>query len=129
MENKKVTNRMALEFVLGLEVVQANEEIFEKLTKMLEQNEKKSNAGKSGKLTKAQEENEGIKNLIMGALDFEPKQIKELQLNENLKDFSNQKLSALLRQMVLDGIVFKVQDKKVSKFYLCNEPEKVEIGE
>lgn len=119
MKNVKMTNQLALTFVLGLDQVKENQEVFEKLTKMLQQVEKKNNSGGKGKPTKAQLENESIKELILQELGTEPLQIKELMTHETLAEYSNQKLSALLRQMVESGIVTRVVDKKVTKFKLA----------
>lgn len=111
----KMTNKLALEFVLGLEEVVANEEVFAKLSKMLEQVEKKNTSvDKDGKkvLSVTQKQNEEIKVLILEELD-EPKQIKELSLMEK---YSNQKLSALIRQLVAENKVERIEEKKVAKF-------------
>lgn len=113
---EKLTNVKALEMVLGLDTVKANAELTEKLEKMKAQFEKKNST--TGKLTKAQEENQAIKTVLLDFLQglTEPIQIKEIQKVEGFTDFSNQKLSALLKQMVEVGEVEKVIDKKVTKF-------------
>lgn len=128
---EKMTNKKALEFVLGLEEVKGNTEVFEKLEKMLVQVEKKNSTGKDKKPTKKQEENEVIKMVIMGTLDFEPKQIKEIVKHERLLsyDISIQKASALLKQMVEEGMCSRVEEKRVTKFVLCQEPIKENIEE
>lgn len=131
---KKTTNKMALEFVLGLDTVKENTEIFEKLTKMLEQVEKKnSSVDKDGKkvLTPTQKDNEKIKMILMGVLKFKEnaQQIKEIMEHERIKPLglSNQKISALLRQMLNDGTAYRLEEKKVAKFYLCETPILTEI--
>lgn len=111
---KKLTNKMALEFVLSLEEVKSNVEIFDKLSKMLEQVEKK-NSTKSDKLTKTQSENVEISDailLVMSELG-KPCQIKELVA---ILGYSSQKLSALVRQMVSSGIICRTEVKKVAYF-------------
>ena len=115
---EKMTNKIALGFVLGLEEVKANVEVFDKLTKMLEQVEKKSSGAKTGKPTKAQQENELVKNVILAVLQEqdEPRQIKELLTIDRLSEYSNQKLSALLRQLVAENLVERIEEKKVAKF-------------
>lgn len=117
---EKITNKVALEFVLGLDQVKENQEVFEKLEKMLEQVQKKSSSAKSGKPTKAQMENLEIIDRITEVLSEvdEPIQIKELMTMEGL-EFSNQKLSALIRQMVASGTVVRIEEKKVAKFKLA----------
>ena len=122
----KLTNVLALEMVLGMKEVQANVELVEKLTKMKEQFEKKnkSSVGADGKkvLTAEQKKNEGLKETILEVLTRyeEPKQIKELIAeNEELVNYTGQKISALMAQLVKAEKVIKVIDKKASKFQLA----------
>lgn len=122
----KLTNVLALEMVLGMKEVQANVELVEKLTKMKEQFEKKnkSSVGADGKkvLTAEQKKNEGLKETILEVLTRyeEPKQIKDLIAeNEELVNYTGQKISALMAQLVKAEKVIKVIDKKASKFQLA----------
>ena len=122
----KLTNVLALEMVLGMAEVQANVELVEKLTKMKEQFEKKnkSSVGADGKkvLTVEQRKNEVLKETILEVLARyeEPKQIKDLiSENEELVEYTGQKISALITQLVKAEKVVKVADKKVSKFQLA----------
>ena len=122
----KLTNVLALEMVLGMKEVQANVELVEKLTKMKEQFEKKnkSSVGADGKkvLTAEQKKNEGLKETILEVLTRyeEPKQVKDLIAeNEELSDYTGQKISALMTQLVKAEKVVKVIDKKASKFQLA----------
>ena len=115
--NKKLTNVVALEMVLAMEEVKLNQELVEKLTKMKEQFEKKNNSGTGKKLTKTQIENEEIKAQILEVMTSEPKAIKELQAeNESLAEYTNQKLSALLKQLVGENKVERIEEKRVAKF-------------
>ena len=116
--NKKLTNVLALEMVLAMEEVKSNQELVEKLTKMKEQFEKKNNSSTgSKKLTKTQIENEEIKAQILEVMTSEPKAIKELQAeNKNLAEYTNQKLSALLKQLVGENKVERVEGKRTAKF-------------
>lgn len=121
---EKMTNAKALGFVLELAEVKANQEVFQKLEKMLVQvNKKNSSVDKDGKktLTVDQKKNEGIKEEIVNALAEldEPIQIKALQEMEKFTAYSNQKLSALLRQLVESGLVERVVDKKITKFKIA----------
>ena len=118
MNNKKLTNVLALEMVLAMEEVKSNQELVEKLTKMKEQFEKKNNSSTgSKKLTKTQIENEEIKAKILEVMTSEPKAIKELQAeNKSLAEYTNQKLSALLKQLVGENKVERVEDKRTAKF-------------
>ena len=122
----KLTNVLALEMVLGMKEVQANVELVEKLTKMKEQFEKKnkSSVGADGKkvLTAEQKKNEGLKETILEVLTRyeEQKQIKELIAeNEELANYTGQKISALITQLLKAEKVVKVVDKNVSKFQLA----------
>ena len=122
----KLTNVLALEMVLGMKEVQANVELVEKLTKMKEQFEKKnkSSVGADGKkvLTAEQKKNEGLKETILEVLTRyeEPKQVKDLIAeNEELSEYTGQKISALMTQLVKAEKVVKVIDKKASKFQIA----------
>ena len=69
--------------------------------------------------TKTQIENENIKVAIVNALTeiAKPVTITEMQeLNTEMANYSNQKLSALLKQLVESNQVVKVTDKKKSYF-------------
>lgn len=122
----KLTNVLALEMVLGMAEVQANVELVEKLTKMKEQFEKKnkSSVGADGKkvLTAEQKKNEILKETILEILARyeEPKQVKDLiSENEELTEYTGQKISALMTQLVKAEKVVKVIDKKASKFQIA----------
>ena len=75
----------------------------------------------SGKPTKTQAANVELKGTILKVLanyGGEGRTISDL-MKENpdvLGDYSNQKLSALMRQLVADGLVKKIVDKKKSYF-------------
>lgn len=72
------------------------------------------------KPTKTQEENEVLKGVILDTLTNEGVTVTELQgKNEELSALSNQRVSALLRQMISDGKVVKTVDKKKSYFSLA----------
>lgn len=120
----KLTNVVALEMVLGMEEVKANPELVEKLEKMKAQFEKKNNSSTgNGKPSKTQLENEKIKEEILEFLTEQDNalQIKEMQKFEQFADYSNQKLSALLKQLVETGKVEKLTEKRVSKFQIVKE--------
>lgn len=72
------------------------------------------------KPTKTQEENVAIKNEIASVLTSEGATVTEIQSkSEMLGGLSNQRVSALLRQMIADGAVVKTVDKKKSYFALA----------
>ena len=71
------------------------------------------------KPTKTQEENEVIKAEILNVLDVDGMTVTEIQSkSEMLGSLSNQRVSALLRQMIADSKVVKNVDKKKSYFSL-----------
>ena len=72
--------------------------------------------------TKTQAENEKIKNIIAEELTRITRAVTISELikeSENLGQYSNQKLSALLKQMVESGTVTKIVDKKKSLFTIA----------
>ena len=120
--NKKLTNVIALEMVLAMKEVQANQELVAKLELMKAQFEKKNKSGVRADgtkiLTAEQKKNEVIKEQLIEVLAKceEPQQIKDLMRMEEFSGYSNQKLSALLKQLVTAEKVERVEDKKVAKF-------------
>ena len=73
------------------------------------------------KSTKTQEENKGIKSVILDTLaSIGSDTITDIQnANSDLAKLSNQKVSALVRQLVENGEVVKTTDKKKSIFSLA----------
>lgn len=120
--NKKLTNVVALEMVLAMEEVQANQELVAKLELMKSQFEKKNKSSVRADgtkiLTAEQKKNEIIKEQLIEVLARceEPQQIKDLMRMEEFSGYSNQKLSALLKQLVTAEKVERVEEKKVAKF-------------
>ena len=79
----------------------------------------------SKKATKTQEANVGIKSTILTVLEgAKPMTVTEMQgASAELGELSNQKVSALVRQLVEAGKVVKTIDKKVSRFSLVDNGE------
>ena len=77
------------------------------------------------KATKTQEANVGIKSTILAVLEGgKSMTITEMQgASAELSELSNQKVSALVRQLVESGEVVKTIDKKVSRFSLADNGE------
>ena len=77
------------------------------------------------KATKTQEANIGIKSTILTVLEgAKPMTVTEMQgASAELGELSNQKVSALVRQLVEAGKVVKTIDKKVSRFSLADNGE------
>lgn len=125
---EKLTNVKALEMVLSIKEVMENTDLFDKIAKMKIQFEKKnSSVGEDGKktLSAEQKKNMALKKRILGTLYGlrEAIQIKEFQKLEDYDTFSNQKLSALFTQLVKEGEVERIVDKKVTKFKAIIEEE------
>ena len=80
------------------------------------------------KATKTQEANVGIKSTILAVLEgAKPMTVTEMQgASAELGELSNQKVSALVRQLVEAGKVVKTIDKKVSRFSLADNGESEE---
>ena len=74
------------------------------------------------KATKTQEANIGIKSIILAVLEGgKSMTVTEMQgASAELGELSNQKVSALVRQLVEAGKVVKTIDKKVSRFSLAD---------
>ena len=77
------------------------------------------------KATKTQEANVGIKSTILAVLGCgKSMTVTEMQgASTELGELSNQKVSALVRQLVEAGEVVKTIDKKVSRFSLADKSE------
>lgn len=81
--------------------------------------------------TKTQKENEGIKAIILETLNTSEvaMTVTELVCTESLNGYSNQKISALLRQLVESGQVSKEMVKKKAYFSIPKEEEEAEEAE
>lgn len=111
---------MAITYVDALEVAinaVADAEVAEKLSALKAQVAKRHS---SSKPTKTQVANEGIKEQIISVLADcdEGVTVKEI-LGLLDGDYTSQKISALLRQLVTAGKVVKSTEKKVSRFALA----------
>lgn len=112
----KVTKKDTINAMLKEEAILANDTYTAFLKHELELLEKKS-ANK--KATKTQEENVSIKEEILSVLTTEGATVTDIQSkSETLSALSNQRVSALLRQLIESGEVVKSTDKKKSYFAL-----------
>jgi hypothetical protein len=118
----KVTKRDVITMMLNDEAINANEVYVGYLKHELELLEKKST---NRKPTKSQEANEGIKTMVLDTLaEFaedekykDGMRISEMQAeNSELAQYSNQKISALLRQLIVDRQVSKTKVGKDTRF-------------
>jgi hypothetical protein len=113
-EIKKLTKKEKFDMVLNY--IQDNEMLVEFIENEIYLLNKKAS---SNSKTQTQIANEKVKLEIIKALSNcdRPVTITELQeQDDNMKKYSNQKISALLRQLVLDEQVIKIQDKKKTYF-------------
>lgn len=117
MANKKLTKRDHFNALLALVEAQDNQVLVEFVNHELELLSKKNSSER--KPTAAQKENEIVKEIILAALTTTPAQISELQkTHAELAEISNQKISALLRQLIIDNKVVRTEDKKKALFAL-----------
>lgn len=116
MTNKKITKKEMFAIIMEVEGVKANEDMVNFIKHEIELLEKKSE--KSGQ-TKTQKENVGIMETISAVLaDMDkPVTITEMIKDERLSAYSNQKISALLRQM---PNVVRITEKKKAFFSLVD---------
>lgn len=114
-----MTKREMFVAIANVAEVAANAEMVDFLNHQIELLDSRKSSGSKG-LTKTQKENESIKRVIIEVLSEQdhPITISEMLKDERLSAYSNQKMSALLRQMGEEGTkeVRKIKDKKVSLF-------------
>lgn len=119
---KKMTKREKFEMLAKIAEVKANPILTEFIEHELELLAKK-NASGNGKLTATQKENEVIKEEIVKSLEVNPDRLytitEMLKEFECCKPYTNQKISALLKQLIADGKVEKVEEKRKSYFKLA----------
>lgn len=122
METKKnkTTKKEYFAMLLEIEEVKENAELVAFIKKELELLNKKSNSV-SEKRSKRQEENEAYKEIIYKYMESEPNRL--FTISEIIKfkelpddDFSAQRASALLTQLVNDGKIERTYDKKKSYY-------------
>lgn len=121
MANTKMTYATALDMVLAIDEVKANDELAEKLTALKESVSKKSTS-KSNKPNAKQKANEEIKEKIMEILFAEPTRlftISEICKAYTDEELSNQKVSSLIRQLVAENKVKRTEDKRKAYFSIA----------
>ena len=116
---KKMTKRDYFNALLNIAEVKANPELVKFVEHELELLAKK-NASGEGKQTATQKENEIIKSGIVEELENEPERL--FTITEMIKEFDcckpfvNQKISNLANQLVKEGRIAKVEEKRKSFF-------------
>ena len=129
MKTQKITNKLALEYVMNNFDIPAD--VLEKLEKMHDSLSRKSaSASGNRKPTAKQVENEKLKQFILEYMGNEPNRLftaSEIQKGcPNLpEDISNQKTSALLNQLVSAENLekFKEKGKTFFKFVIAKDEE------
>ena len=120
--NEKMTNRKALTYAID-HLTDAPADVIAKLTKMVEQLDKKNASPK--KLTAQQVKNEELKEVIVDFLadnadtGFTVSDL--LKAVPELEGDSNQHVSALMRQLVEAGKVEKYSEKRRTYFRIVAE--------
>lgn len=122
MANKKMTKRDYFNTLLTIDAVKSNPALVEFVEHELELLAKK-NASGSGKMTATQVANEGIKAEILECMANEPNRmftISEMQKSfDCCAEMSNQRVSALVRQLVNDEKVVRIEDKRKAYFKIA----------
>lgn len=116
---KKITKRERFESLLTLSQVQADPGMVEFINHELELLAKKNSSEK--KPTAQQVANEAIKQAIVDGMEHDHfYTITDIQKNvPECAELSNQKITALVRQLKEDGLVVKTEDKRKSYFSLA----------
>lgn len=119
MANKKLTKREKYEMLAKIEAVKDNPVLAEFVAHEMELLAKK-NAGDK-KPTANQVANEGLKTAIVEGMEAKRLYtVSELmKVIPELAEATNQKVSALLRQLVADGAVVRTEDKRKAYFSLA----------
>lgn len=116
---KKITKREKFEMLAKINEVASNPLLAEFVAHELELLAKKNASGTS-KPTATQIANEGIKNEILESMANEPNRM--FTISEMIKaipccnELTNQRVSALVRQLVADGKVERVEEKRKAYF-------------
>lgn len=112
----KMTQRDYFNEIIALAQANGRQDIVDFAEDRIEALNKKS---ENRKPTKTQVENDALKERITAVLSAEGQTVTEILTALAEEGLSNQKVSALLRQMVADGIAVKSTDKKKSVFTLA----------
>ena len=121
MAEKKMTKRDYFNGLLKMSEVKANPDMVKFIEHELELLAKKNSSEK--KPTAVQMVNEGIKSEILEHLVAEPDRL--FSISEMQKAFpccaelSNQRVSALIRQLIADGKVERLEEKRKAYFRLA----------
>lgn len=121
MENKKMTKMQKFEMLSKLDAVKSNPVLSEFVAHEMELLSKKNSAEK--KPTAQQTANAGIQTAILENMEVD----KKYTITDIIKsvpecaDLTNQRVSALVRQLVDAGKVIRTEDKRKAYFSLATE--------
>lgn len=116
MENKKVTKREYFNTLRGIVENLDRKDLVEFIDHEIELLDKKASTKHP---TKVQVENENIKGLILKTLTNLDKIVTITEIQEESEDLaklSNQKISALLKLLINEGKVERIEDKRKAYF-------------
>ena len=118
---KKMTKRDYFNSLLGIAEVKANDELVKFIEHELELLAKKNSSEK--KPTAVQVANEGIKSEILECMANEPNRLFTISEMQKVfpccAEFSNQRVSALVRQLVNEGKVERLEEKRKAVFRIA----------
>ena len=119
MTNKKITKRDRFNALLAIPAVKADPDMVAFIEHELELLAKKNSADK--KPTAQQTANEAIKSAIVEAMEADRLYtVTEIQKSvEACADLSNQRVSAIVRQMVEGGVLVREEIKRKAYFSLA----------
>ena len=119
---KKITKRERFEQLLNIPAVANDNGLKEFINHELELLAKK-NASGTGKLTAVQVANEGIKSEILECMANEPNRLYTISEMQKVfpccAELSNQRISALVRQLVKDEKVERLEEKRKAVFRIA----------
>lgn len=118
MAEKKLTKRDYFNQLLAIEEVKGDEKLVGFINHELELLAKKNASGEK-KPTATQIANQGVKEVILNVLaeNGEKMTISEmLKASAELGELSNQRVSALVRQLIADGKVDRIEEKRKAYF-------------
>ena len=119
---KKMTKREKFEMLANIAEVKANPMLAEFIEHELELLAKK-NASGNGKLTAVQVANNGIKEEILECMAKEPNRLFTISEMQKVfpccAELSNQRVSALIRQLIADGKVERLEEKRKAVFRIA----------
>lgn len=119
MTNKKMTKKDYFNMLKGIEKVAENAELVKFIEHEIELLDRKNSADR--KLSGNALANVGLREEIIEILSKNPEHLfTATEVQKAMKDeYSNQRISALLKQLKEDGKVEKIQDKRKSYFKLA----------